>query len=557
MCVFGSQRLTTAALLLVIGLIVAACSGEPESTEDAAPTEELGQSAPTDSVLDETTTTIPDVIAFVEDPVTLRVGVPGFAFVEPHLLDETDPVEVLVTDLLTDGLTAIDTETGLVEPALAESWTTSGDGLTWTFLLGEHTFSNGEPITAGDVAASLTRVGERGIGSLSGPSLWPVVGWVDAPETGEVAGLVIVDDQTLEITLTTPYAALVDVLAGPVFGVFPAEVGASASDDLPLSSSVHFEPTALWEDGFRVQGEELGGEVSAIEVFADPDGSMLAAGEVDLGIGINPDTPLGDLSSVDVVSSAHVFFAMDASDAPLDDPLIRQAVLHAVDRESIRDGYFPDLALMDGFVNANSNIADACGGACELDIEQARLLVDASPSRDVPFTVDYFADTGSGDGDDASESVSREQLVAEQIAESLRAIGLDATAVGRDPQVYGSLAVDGELGLFRFGAITTTPSSEAQIGALFATAGRDNLTSTSIERLDDLLDEARAEGDPERRQLIYTEAEQVVFGEAAVAPLVTAQHHLRFNETLSSAGLEPDGSLDLAAIVPALDQFEE
>ena len=39
--------------------------------------------------------------------------------------------------------------------------------------------------------------------------------------------------------------------------------------------------------------------------------------------------------------------------------------------------------------------------------------------------------------------------------------------------------------------------------------------------------------------------------------MVTLHHDIWFGENLSSAGLEPDGSLDLAAITVVLDQFND
>ena len=92
---------------------------------------------------------------------------------------------------------------------------------------------------------------------------------------------------------------------------------------------------------------------------------------------------------------------------------------------------------------------------------------------------------------------------------------------------------------------------------MFGSDGPDNITGISIDRLDEVLFDARQELDGAQRQLDYAEAESIVFGEAALAPLVTLRHDLWFGENLSSAGLEPDGSLDLAAMTVVLDQFSD
>ena len=60
---------------------------------------------------------------------------------------------------LFEGLTEISWLTGDVEPALAESWTRSDDGLTWTFHLRQDvSWHDGEPFTAHDVAFTFNRI---------------------------------------------------------------------------------------------------------------------------------------------------------------------------------------------------------------------------------------------------------------------------------------------------------------------------------------------------------------------------------------------------------------
>ena len=519
------------AFLVAFALLASACSSSPADSGDASSTPtSVEPAAPVE--------TTPEGLAFAEaGPETLRVSVPSLDFVAPHEVDETDPVEVLVTDLLTDGLTVRDSASGIAEPGVASSWSASDDGLVWTFVLGDSSFGDGSPILAADVVASLNRVADRGVSSISGPNLWPVVGW-EADDDGPVAGIVALDDMTVQISLTERFEPLPQVLAGVAFGIWPAEP--SEVGELPTSSSIDFVPTALWEDGIRFAGEETPGEVATIELFVDPTLSMLEAGETDMAVSVDPADPLGDLRGITVERSADAFFAMNSTVAPFDDALIRQAIIKAVDREALRDQYFPNAGVMQGFVPQHvlGGVADACGDACVFDVAQATLLVDASPSRDIEFTVDYYAT----EGDDT------EQRLAESVASSLRAVGLLATARSHDPADYGLRAARGELGLFRFGSVSTTLTAEADIGAMFHTAGRDNLTGTSITRFDELITGARNEPNPVVRASIYESAERLLFAEAVVLPLVEFRHSLAIGEKMTSAGLEPDGSLDLSAM---------
>ena len=66
-----------------------------------------------------------------------------------------------IYDLLYDGLVTID-DNYLPQPNLAESWETNSNGNTWTFHLRQNvTFSNGEPLTAKDVVATLQHILDR------------------------------------------------------------------------------------------------------------------------------------------------------------------------------------------------------------------------------------------------------------------------------------------------------------------------------------------------------------------------------------------------------------
>ncbi len=525
-------------VLVVVALLAASCSGSESSTPDNESSNSRELSSPSTS----STTTVPGGLAFAEAPDgTLRLSVPAIEFVAPHLVDETDAVAVLVTDLLTDGLTERDSESGFAVPGLADSWSVSDDHLTWTFELGDFTFGDGTPITGADVVASLNRVAGRGLDSLSGPNLWPIQGW-EAAATPDVsvAGVVSVGESRVLVTLTEQFEALPEILAGVTFGIYPATP--QETDTLPTSSSAQYTPTAIWDDGFRVSGDPDSLTISTIEVFVDPDGTMIAAGETDLAIAVDPNEPLGDLRGTTIQRSADVFFAMNAEKAPFDDVMIRQAIVHAIDREAIRAEFFPHAGLMQGFVPqaVPGGSADACGDSCSFDIEQAQLLVEASPSRDVEFTVDYFV----AEGDDDTE-----QRLAEMITSSLREVGLVATARSHTPDDYGIRAANGDLGLFRFGSVSTTLTAEADLGAMFHTAGRDNLSGTSIERFDALIASARLEANPVVRASIYADAETLLFAEAVVLPLAEFRHHLAFTDALESAGLEPDGSLDLDAVV--------
>src|ERR1051325_11991463 len=89
--------------------------------------------------------------AAAQSPVVLRMArnqEPG-VFV-PWLID--DNTALFTMGNVYDGLLRVTKDGASVEPALAESWDTTPDGLAWTFHLRQGVkFSDGTPLTSNDV----------------------------------------------------------------------------------------------------------------------------------------------------------------------------------------------------------------------------------------------------------------------------------------------------------------------------------------------------------------------------------------------------------------------
>ena len=134
---------------------------------------------------------------------TLRRGLgadPGT--LDPQLAEDNAALAV-VADLY-EGLTTEGPD-GTIVPGAAASWTTDDAGLTYSFALHHDLrWSNGDPLTAGHFAAGLRRALEAGTAA-------PYAGLLEA-----VAGVDVIDAQTLRVRLHRPVAYLPALLALPV-----------------------------------------------------------------------------------------------------------------------------------------------------------------------------------------------------------------------------------------------------------------------------------------------------------------------------------------------------
>ena len=124
----------------------------------------------------------------------------------------TDTVSLLVLDGLFEGLFSLAPQTGEPIAALAKRFTTSQNGLHWTFYLDERgRFSNGEPITAQSIVDSWLWLLERSRDENDNTylvSMLDCIEGVAAYRTGNgskgAIGISVSDPLTIELTLQYP-----------------------------------------------------------------------------------------------------------------------------------------------------------------------------------------------------------------------------------------------------------------------------------------------------------------------------------------------------------------
>ncbi|MDR0879129.1 MAG: ABC transporter substrate-binding protein [Clostridioides sp.] len=100
-------------------------------------------------------------------------------------------------------------EKGDATPGIAESWTTSEDGLTWTFKIRDGVkWTNGDKITAKDFEYSWKRTLDPKTKSTYGWIMYDIVGAEEANTKGgdavDKVGVKALDDNTLEVKLVRP-----------------------------------------------------------------------------------------------------------------------------------------------------------------------------------------------------------------------------------------------------------------------------------------------------------------------------------------------------------------
>lgn len=132
------------------------------------------------------------------EPSTLTVGVvdPTVDSLNPFTSIYSTPTHI--HRLMYDYLTMYSAEDATPTEGLAESWEHSEDGLTWTYTIrDDSTFSDGEPVTADDVAFTYNTIMEDDTGAMA-----------NATFVENFKSVTAVDDRTVEIELERPQATM-------------------------------------------------------------------------------------------------------------------------------------------------------------------------------------------------------------------------------------------------------------------------------------------------------------------------------------------------------------
>jgi peptide/nickel transport system substrate-binding protein len=267
-------------------------------------------------------------------------------------------------------------------PALARSWTTD-DGQTWTFKLERGVrFHDGTTFDARSVCANFGRWHNfTGLMQQFSMSWRTLLGGYAKPEApGREIGLyrsceARADDEVV-IGLTQPFGGFLSVLATPAFAMASPDAlqryGADRAEGTPDSLAFDSDfskrhpigtgPFRLdtWELGERlvlVRNDDYWGEKAKLErvIFRPlgagaPTRQALESGEID---GYNPVDP-ADIEPLrragfqlsEPASFSVAFLAMNQGLPPLDNPKIRQAVAHALNRDEIVKAFYQPSAVV-------------------------------------------------------------------------------------------------------------------------------------------------------------------------------------------------------------------
>jgi peptide/nickel transport system substrate-binding protein len=294
--------------------------------------------------------------ASAAEPVTFTVGMTNEVdSFNPFLGIEAESFEMWA--LMYDSLITYSPKDISPQPGLASDWKTSSDGLTWTFTIRDDVkWSDGEKLTADDVAFTLNRILDGGPESST---------WISY--LGSVEKITAPDSTTVVLELSEPNSVL-PLLPMPILpehiwsDISEEEVKSYANEDDPVGSG----PFRLVEGTaggptykFEVNPDYWGTQPNIDEIVytvykaEDPMVQALKTGEIDFAEGISPlqlqalegedgiKTVEGDSPSFDEIAFNTGSVDLETGELIGDpnpavmDPAFRYALGFAIDRERL------------------------------------------------------------------------------------------------------------------------------------------------------------------------------------------------------------------------------
>jgi peptide/nickel transport system substrate-binding protein len=251
----------------------------------------------------------------------------------PHLVNPNreplDTPAALLLEATAQGLVRFE-PVGSIEPALAQRWIVSDDGLRYTFRLARARWTNGDKVTASQVVERLRAASAP----ASRNPLKPVL--------GAIADIEAMTDEVLEISLKAPRPRFLELLAQPELSILRNGQG---SGPFRATSRADGAVTLVWPKPDRDATDPR--EPVVIELVLRGERAALAvarfqAGEADwVTGGTAGDLPIAraarprgqDLRFDPVSGLFGLAFAHDRE--PIADPEARAALSMAIDRAAI------------------------------------------------------------------------------------------------------------------------------------------------------------------------------------------------------------------------------
>jgi len=566
-----------ATVAMSAATLLAACGGDPDEDEDEEPTaatggtatepsgaatEPAGEASPTEEDTDEAEPT--EATGGSQTPGELQgtgdageEPTPGGRLIiaDPQGDNPLDPIKTswhsTAHFLIYTSYISKDPDLEYV-PYTFDSWEASADGTEITFT-----------IKPGITSTDGTPVNAESIKKIVDHSVDPETNSPGASAFGPLVGTEVVDELTIKWLYEAPYAPLLSGISGRE--VFSWEAYEKAGDDFtnqpvgpgPYKIKEQIAGNELiyernddyaWAPGYyENQGAGYFDEIS-IKIIKE-DATIFAAlqsGDIHVGaiptVNVEEAKKNDEITVVEQLDTGIRYLGMNCSKPPFDDPLVRQAISHAIDRDSIvanaLDGYgevlYTPLSLaIKGADNegmkAISYLYDPEAGRAKMEEAGWDLSGDVATKDGEKFEVDLMINN-------ADFWKRAAQIIQQQLLE----IGIKINIQLMEGTALNDATTTGNHQMF----LQLYGSTDASILFYFFHSSRKGATNRawfSTDELDALLEAAQEELDEDKQEELYHQVQEYVVRESPWVILANPFEFIGIRNEVRNLKMHPQG----------------
>jgi peptide/nickel transport system substrate-binding protein len=443
---------------------------------------------------------------------------------------------------------------------LAKSWEESEDGLTWTFELKDGVkFQNGDSVDAEAVKASIERAIDPDTKAGVAGSLFTEVKEVRAPSEKTVEIRMKQPFSVFEANIADPRAAIVDVEAaekmGGKFGRAPVLTGPWKVVEWKSGDSIRMErnPDYSWGPGFAHDGPpHIDGLTFQIMTDNATRIAALQSGEIQMTevppLNVDQLRGSGDYQLYHYLrTGVGLFMEFNVTKEPFDDPLVREAMNYAVDKDVIVEAALRGLG------------QPACGPLPPSIEGYWQGICDYAPSNDPENAKSLLSEAGYEPGPDGTLRKDGKPFnftlltmpedtwtqSAQLVQQQLKDIGIQMEIQSLE---FGTLLERAEAGDQQAHLMGYTYTNPDILYLWFHSSNIGdglNLSHVDDPKLDAMLEKSRATIEEDARDEIYRDIQRYIVDKSLWVPLWNNEEYIATSQVLKGAEISPEGYLFL------------
>lgn len=443
-------------------------------------------------------------------------------------------------------------------PGLASSHEVSGDGMTWTFTLQDGImFHDGAVCDANAVKACIDR------------ALDPeTVSAVTIGQLGPVESVTVIDDSTIEFKHEEVFALFLDNIAHPLVAILNAEAAAAAGDQYgrnPVCTGpwklVEWQAANQivlerfedynWGPSFAHEGAAY---IERLVIRFLPEAQTLVTafevGEVDQIEIPQPDRQRIDdddrFDTIEFFRPGATFIEFNVTKPPFDDLHVRKGLNYALEREALLD------VGLEGYGKLlYGPLPDSIWGWWDG-------IVDYAYEHDTDKAMEEFAMAGweldggvlKKDGQPMEFTIVHSGNEPANKASQVMQAQLQALGIKMEIQTFEftTLLADLKAGNYEVSVIGYAYASPDILHIWFHSSNIGSgltLSQYNSPELDEMIEDSRAEVDPDARLVIYENIQKHIVDNAIWVPLWQASTWYGLHKRIAGHMIHPDGHLHL------------